>query len=224
MHESIPELSEARELLRRVTVPSGARERVLLGLRSRTRERRKWTVRLGVAGAGMLVGAAAAALGFGLAARPGEPSPPTRPAPAAAQAERAPSRRALPEVVPPAPPVASAEDREHPRAIVNPPAASNRSSEGVEPSELSQQVRAYQAAVELIPANPAQALAALRAFRARWPGSALGQEADLRIVQTLMALGQAEDARQAARTFVARYPESPRAPDMRVVAGMTTEQ
>ena len=91
---------------------------------------------------------------------------------------------------------------------MNPPAISSRSSEGAAPSELSQQVRAYQAAVELIAANPARALAALRAFRARWPGSALGQEADLRIVQTLLALGQAEDARQAARTFVARTPRA----------------
>jgi TolA-binding protein len=223
MHESIPELSEVRELLRSVAVPSGARERVLLGLRSRTRARRKWAVRLGLAGAGMLVGAAAAALGFGLTARPGQPSPPTRPTPAAAQAERAPSRRALPELVP-APPVASADDRGHSRAIVNPPAPSHRSSEGNDPSELSQQVRAYQSAVELIAANPAQALAALRAFRSRWPRSALGQEADLRIVQTLLALGQAGDARDAARTFVARYPGSPRAPDMRVVAGMAPGQ
>ena len=223
MHESIPELSEARELLRRVTVPSGARERVLLGLRSRAHVRRKWTVRLGVAGAGMLVGAAAAALGLGLAARPGEPTPTIRPAPAAAEI---PSGRARPELVAPAPPVASADDREPERshAPVISQAVSSRPSEGAEPSELSRQVRAYQAAVELIPTNPAQALAALRAFRSRWPGSALGQEADLRIVQTLLALGQAEDARQAARTFVVRYPESPRAPDMRVVAGMAPQQ
>jgi TolA-binding protein len=223
MHESTPELGEVRELLRRVTVPSGARERVLLGLRAGTHERRKWIVRLGVAGAGMLVGAAAAALGLGLVARPGEPTPTTRPAPAAAETH---SGRALPELVPPTPPVVSADDREPERshAPVTCPAVSSRSSEGAEPSELSQQVRAYQAAVELIPTNPAQALAALRAFRSRWPGSALGQEADLRIVQTLLALGQAEDARQAARTFVARYPESPRAADMRVVAGMAPQQ
>ena len=112
MHESISELSEARELLRRVTVPSEARARVLLGLRSRARERHKWLVRLGVAGGGMLVGAAATALGLGLATHPGEPSPSTRPVPAAAQAEGAPSGRALPELVAPAPLVASAEDRE----------------------------------------------------------------------------------------------------------------
>ena len=39
MDESIPELSEARELLRGLAVPTGARERVLGGLRSRALER-----------------------------------------------------------------------------------------------------------------------------------------------------------------------------------------
>jgi TolA-binding protein len=210
MDESIPELSEAREVLRRVAVPTGARERVLRGLRSRTLERRKWVVRFGVAGAGMLVGVAAAALGLGLGVRPSVPSLPALPS----AAESAPAARAL---VPPAPPIASVGDRgpQRPRVPTTAPAPSR--GEAAEPSELSQQVRAYQAAVELIPTKPAEALGALRAFRSRWPGSALGQEADLRIVQTLLGLGRTEDARQAARAFVVRYPESPRAPDMRAV-------
>ena len=212
MHESIPELSEARELLRGLAVPSGARERVLRGLRSRTLERRKWVVRFGVAGAGMLVGVAAAALGLGLTARPAVPSLPAMPSAVESVSAARP-------VVPPAPPIASVDDREPERPRVPTTAPAPSRGEGAEPSELSQQVRAYQAAVDLIPTRPAEALAKLRAFRSRWPASALGQEADLRIVQTLLGLGRTDDARLASRAFVVRYPESPRAPDMRAVAG-----
>ncbi len=212
MDESIPELSEARELLRRVDVPTGARARVLREVRRQTLGRRKWVVRFGVGGAGMLVGVAATALGLGLFARREAPAEPSLPR----AAMSAPLPRVLP---PPAPPLASVDDRvpERPRLPAIGPGPSK--NDVAEPSELSQQVRAYQAAVDLIPTRPAEALGALRAFRSRWPRSALGQEADLRIVQTLLALGRTEEGRQAARVFVDRYPGSPRAPDMRAVAG-----
>jgi TolA-binding protein len=223
MNDSIPELREARELLGRLEVPRASRERVLAGLRKRALKRHQWAVRMGLAGAGMLVGVAAAAMGFGLSHGFREPHPSAQPAPVTSENRHEP--QSLPDRNREAriPVSASAGDRERRPPAVSVPSNAGRSSAGGEPSELSQQVRAYEAAVALIPTSPTQALAALRSFRARWPRSAIGQEVDLRIVQTLVALGHADEARLAARAFVRRYPQNPRVSDLRTLAGMAED-
>ncbi len=87
-----------------------------------------------------------------------------------------------------------------------------------EVAELSAQVVAYQEAVGEIPHDPTRALAGLVAFRSRWPQSTLAHEVDLRIVQTLMALGRDRDARAEAQAFLVRHPDSPRRADLERIA------
>lgn len=82
------------------------------------------------------------------------------------------------------------------------------------PSDLSLQVAAYREAVGLASSSPGEALGQLRAFRARWPGSALGHEVDLRIIQALLTLGRIPEAQGEARSFLRRHPESPRRADL----------
>lgn len=84
------------------------------------------------------------------------------------------------------------------------------------PSQLSQQVAAYKEAMRL--RNQGQRTAALsyfRKMRQRWSDSPLVHEADLRIIETLLQLGRAEEARAEARRFLARYPRSPKAAHVR---------
>jgi hypothetical protein len=79
---------------------------------------------------------------------------------------------------------------------------------------LARQVEAYWAAERMRAADPAGALARFEALRREWPGSPLGHEIDLAIIDLLVRLGDAEAARARAREFVRRYPESPRRKDV----------
>jgi TolA-binding protein len=87
------------------------------------------------------------------------------------------------------------------------------------PSELSQQVTEYHTAVDGLNVNPALAIARLNAYRSHWPKSSLMHEVDLRLIEALVKLGRHNEAANAARSFLQRYPGSPRAPEMRALAG-----
>ncbi len=87
------------------------------------------------------------------------------------------------------------------------------------PSELSQQVAEYHAAVDGLRVNPGFALVRLNAFRVHWPKSSIMYEVDLRIVEALVKLGRRGEAADSARAFVHRYPGSPRAAEMHRIAG-----
>ncbi len=76
----------------------------------------------------------------------------------------------------------------------------------------------YQQAAALLPADPAAALGRVQSLRARWPGSALRYEVDVRVVQALVALGRTGQASQEARDFLRRYPRSPRRAEMEALA------
>jgi hypothetical protein len=79
---------------------------------------------------------------------------------------------------------------------------------------LARQVEAYWAAERMRADDPAGALARFEALRRDWPGSPLGHEIDLAIIDLLVRLEDAEAARARAREFVRRYPESPRRKDV----------
>lgn len=85
-------------------------------------------------------------------------------------------------------------------------------------SALSLQVAEYMAAVENLDAQPTEALARLRAYRQRWPSSAILHEVDLRIVQVLVRLGRDVEAKAAAQSFLIQYPGSARAAEVRRIA------
>jgi TolA-binding protein len=86
------------------------------------------------------------------------------------------------------------------------------------PSELSRQVAEYHAAVDGLDANPALAIERLSAYRSHWPKSSLMHEVDLRSIEALVKLGRRNEAANAARSFLQRYPGSPRAPEMHALA------
>ena len=86
------------------------------------------------------------------------------------------------------------------------------------PSELSRQVAEYHAAVDGLDVNPALAIERLSAYRSHWPKSSLMHEVDLRSIEALVKLGRRNEAANAARSFLQRYPGSPRAPEMRALA------
>jgi hypothetical protein len=86
-------------------------------------------------------------------------------------------------------------------------------------SELSQQVAQYEQATTLTGARPAEALRLLRAFRQRWPSSALSHEVDLRVIQLLVQLGDVPNAKQEARAFLLRHTQSPRRSEVQRLAG-----
>jgi outer membrane protein assembly factor BamD (BamD/ComL family) len=54
-------------------------------------------------------------------------------------------------------------------------------------------------------------------MRQRWPRGPLAHEVALRIVETLLRIGDREQARRAARRFLADFPESPRAAEIRAL-------
>lgn len=86
------------------------------------------------------------------------------------------------------------------------------------PSELAEQVAAFKEAENLLAASPGLAIVRLRAFEARWPQSPLNEEANIRIIQALVALGRDADARKHAARFVERYPRSPRRAELAALA------
>jgi len=85
-------------------------------------------------------------------------------------------------------------------------------------SLLAQQVAAYREASGLVQTSPGLAIVRLRAFQERWPTSPLGEEASIRLVQALVALGRDADARAQAAAFVTRYPASRRRAELEALA------
>jgi len=85
-------------------------------------------------------------------------------------------------------------------------------------SELSQQVRDYRQAVEVMHTNPKLALDKLLTYRSKWRHSAIAQEVDLRVIEALTALGRRHEAANAARSFVQNYPDSAHSAQMRGIA------
>jgi TolA-binding protein len=100
--------------------------------------------------------------------------------------------------------------------------ASAQPESSVGASELSQQVADYRIAVAELRSNPALALERLKAHRARWPSSAIRHEVDLRIIEALVTLGRHNEASDAARFFLQRYPDSSRAMEVRRIAESDT--
>jgi hypothetical protein len=128
------------------------------------------------------------------------PTPPLSAAPPSAVPPLAPSAMLAPTVSPPT---------VRPRSSVEPTASSLPS-----PSALAQEVAAYREAAALVATSPGLAIVRLRAHRERFPGSALGPEVSLRLVQAFTALGRSADARREAQSFLARYPRSPKRAEM----------
>jgi TolA-binding protein len=211
------------ESLRRVVSPPGMKRRVLRRIERRIgprRRRARWRLAL------IFIPATAVAAGavHRLVAprahdQPGEPHALEKP-----QGERAALSRARRSPLPPLPVVTvpAAQDpvieREPPRR----PARTRRRPAPPAPREpdsddLSLQVAAYEQALALQQRAPRQALLRLRRMRQRWPRGPLAHEAALRIVETLLRIGEQEEARQAARRFLTDFPGSPRAPELRAL-------
>ncbi|MBK9033474.1 MAG: hypothetical protein IPL61_19780 [Myxococcales bacterium] len=83
------------------------------------------------------------------------------------------------------------------------------------PDPLAAQVAAYRAAAAREAADPADGLAAWRAYLARWPSGAMATSAELRVLAVLGRLGRRDAQRSAARAFLDRHADSPRAADVR---------
>jgi hypothetical protein len=89
-------------------------------------------------------------------------------------------------------------------------------SKGAGPDELALIVRAQRT----LASDPAAALALIEENRRPLAQSAFGQEAEVIAVTALTRLGRTAEAREQARRFVARFPDSVHAPRMRRVAAI----
>jgi outer membrane protein assembly factor BamD (BamD/ComL family) len=54
-------------------------------------------------------------------------------------------------------------------------------------------------------------------MKQRWPQGPLAHEVALRIIETLLRAGDQQEAGQAAREFLAQFPNSPRAGEIRAM-------
>ncbi len=84
-----------------------------------------------------------------------------------------------------------------------------------DPSELAEQVAAYEGAIARGQTDAKAALVALRQFRRTWPHSPLAHEVDLAIFEFLIQLQRPAEIRRAGRAFLRRYPRSAKAPAVR---------
>ncbi len=229
-----PEVVRARELLREVVARPGAEERIYRRITAPPKTRGLLGLRFSAVTVGLML-SASAALGFGLASRfeqpvrapvrltaKAAPKPgPPRQAPRGAQAPAfpaanaktvegiAPENKATPGMVRP-------PSSHSPVVVSGPPAKAP-----LLPSELSQQVADYREAVAQMGESPTATLERLRAFRRKWPQSALLHEVDLRIIQVLVSLGRASEAERAAQRFLQTYPNSARVKEVRRIAEST---
>lgn len=85
------------------------------------------------------------------------------------------------------------------------------------PDELALQVAAYERALTLQERAPRQALLRFRRMRRRWPHGPLAHEVMLRIIETRLRTADHQEARQEARRFLAQFPNSPRAAEIRAL-------
>ena len=123
------------------------------------------------------------------------------------------SSQASPPVAPPTAPAASAQAPEPPPPLRTARAAATASA------DLSEQIRLIEAARRGLSARDAtSALAALDSYASRFPRGAFGQEA---LVLRIRALDQAGDFARAttlAKSFVARFPQSPHLARLKPIA------
>jgi TolA-binding protein len=239
MNDVSGNLARARELLNLEPTP-GAKARVLANVRAGTKRERRSPGRALIVAFALLGASTAGALGMPEVARwflapalppaaasvpSGAPirTPPLPPrhlapsegTPAASTSDTAslePGTRPLPPASRPPLPAAPALDIER-RA----PAASGSAAPSAG-STLAQEVAAYEEAAALVSTQPGLAIVRLRAHREHFPGSALGEEVSLRLVQAFTALGRDADARREAAAFIARYPRSPKRAAMQTLA------
>lgn len=240
MAELPGEILAARRALHGVVPSPGARERLYSSIVAPRRPVRHKLLGPALVTAAVLVASGAAAVGFGIvdlplpfrAARTASEAAPSATLTAKRTVGRVGKNRSDPQPAtptalpyPPVPPTAALSEQQQATAQMprTAPAtgiagASRHSSESpAQASELAQQVKAYRRAVTLISGQPARALDELRAFRRQWPGSALSHEVDLRIVQTLLTLGNRTEAQREAEVFLARHPRSGRDNEMRAI-------
>jgi hypothetical protein len=87
-------------------------------------------------------------------------------------------------------------------------------------TDLSEQLRLIDAARAAVAArNATAASAALSSYRTRFPRGPFGQEAAVLQIETLDLQGNHTQAAAQARSFLARYPNSPHASVVRRIAG-----
>jgi hypothetical protein len=154
-------------------------------------------------------------------------APPTAPRPArrsgpAAQPEppvtatQVPAASPVPPAAEPTQPAGESPPAASPSAVSPPPS-------GPPGSELAVQLEAWRAAEALARRDDAAALERWQDLVRRWPEGPLAPEVDLRIIETLLRLGRQDQARAAARAFVARHPDSPRVAELRRLAEAVPE-
>ena len=100
---------------------------------------------------------------------------------------------------------ADAAPETDPPADEEPPAAAPIAQGG----SLSDEIAALDEVRQALNTSPAQALAALARYHARFPQGALSQEAQVLRIEALRRAGRAGEARSLARAFLARHPSSP---------------
>jgi len=99
------------------------------------------------------------------------------------------------------------------------PAHPRRAESVITPDPLSVEAAMItRARAQLRGGDAPAALSTLSRLRSRARNGALGQERELLTIQALSALGQTEAARRRARAFVASYPDSPHASQVRGIA------
>lgn len=131
-------------------------------------------------------------------------------------------------VVPPAPPRATESAEElavSPLPPVEEPATESaprpaRGSAAPAPSaELSEQIRLIEAArAGVVGRDAKSALAALDSYAAKYPRGAFGQEATVLRIRALDQSGDSARATALAKSFVARFPQSPHVARLKPIA------
>jgi hypothetical protein len=234
-----PEVERARELLHGIVPRKGAEARIYRRIIEPRQRRKPLGFRFSVVTVGMLL-SASAALGFGLASRIEQPrriaavatataapkSGPPRQLPRGARVSIPARVEADPRDTKPAdsatPSIQALPARSTDGALTGLPAKTAASTVlpvATEPvSDLGQQVADYREAVAHLDKNPAGALESLRTYRRKWQNSAILHEVDLRIIQALVSLGRNDEAADAARKFLHRYPDSARAAEVGRIA------
>jgi TolA-binding protein len=157
-------------------------------------------------------------------AAPSAPAHPARQTRPPAQPAASPLRSAQPEMRPPS--VASVNPiPELPRSPATGAAErANATPAHDSPPSLAEEVAAYREAEALVGESPGLAIARLNAFRHRYPASPLAEEASLKLIQALLALGRQDDARRQARHFIVQFPGSAKRAELEALASPGDEQ
>ena len=228
------ELASVRDYLRQLEAPAGTKVRTSLSLEERIAGRRRlapgrWALGLGVA---LLAGAGMAASSGDWWSNEGEARVTAAPS---NQSSRSVSKnmtsarvgQALTGVRPQAPPAPVTVPEETPASAPSHARLPQKGAQKTElmprqevpaDSSLAQQVAQLQAAMAHLNSADERAVGELRAFKRRWPGSALAHEADIEIVAALRRLGRHDESRNAARDFIRAHPESAKTREMKALA------